>query len=82
MILPFNTPAQIALFSDKIFENYLQTYFDDTYLIKLNIELMTDNNRRRIVKMAGRQSAVSDALEEFLHAISLFRTKTFNEITG
>jgi len=82
MTLSLDTPAQVALFSEKTVENCLQTYFDQTYHTKLNIELTKDNNRRRIVKMIGRQNSVDEALEELLSLISLFCTKTFKEKTG
>lgn len=82
MTLPFYTPAQVALFSDNTVENCLQTYFNQTYNTKLNIELTTDNSRRRIVKIMGRQNSVDEALEELLSLISLFRTETFKETTG
>ena len=38
MALPLNTPAQVALFSDKTVENCLQIYFNKTYNTKMNIE--------------------------------------------
>jgi hypothetical protein len=80
--LPINTPAQIALFADKPFENHLQIYFNKTYNTKLNIEPTTGNNKRPIIKLVGQQNAVDKALEELLALISLFRTKTFDEMTG
>jgi hypothetical protein len=82
MILPINTPAQAALFSDKTVENCLQTYFNKTYSIKLNFELTTDNSSRRIVKIVGRQNSISAALEDLLTLMTLFRTKTFKDING
>ncbi len=82
MTLPFNTPAQVALFSDNTVENCLQTYFNQTNNTKLNIELTKDNSKRRIVKIMGRQNSVDEALEELLSLISLFRTETFKETTG
>jgi hypothetical protein len=80
--LPINTPAQTALFAEKAFENRLRTYFDKTYNVKMNIELMTGNSGRRMVKIVGRQSAVDKTVEELLTLLSLFRTKTFDKTTG
>jgi hypothetical protein len=82
MTLTINTPAQAALFSDKIVENCLQIYFKKTYSIKLNFELPNGNSSRRIVKIVGRQNFVSAALEGLLNLMNFFRTKTFKDING
>lgn len=82
MSLPNHTPAQIALFADKTFENCLQTYFDETYNIKINIESTTANNTRPFMKMVGQEKSVDNALNELVLVISLFRTKIFEETAG
>jgi hypothetical protein len=82
MALPMNTPAQIALFADKTFEKCLQIYFNKTYSTKIDIEPTTSNNSRSFIKLVGWQSSVDQVLEELLVLMSLFRTKTFDEITG
>ncbi|CAF1000281.1 unnamed protein product [Rotaria sordida] len=77
--LPFNTPAPVALFTNKTFECYLQTYFNKNFNAKLNIERSTDINSRSLVKIVGRESCIDQALNELLTLISLCRTKIFNE---
>jgi hypothetical protein len=80
--LPRNTPAQVALLADKIFENRLRTHFEQKYDIKMNIGLTIGNDGHRMVKLIGRRSSVQEALSQLLALISLFRTKKFDETIG
>jgi hypothetical protein len=82
VILPNNSPAQVALVADKIFENRLRTHFEKKYDTKINIELTIGNNGHRMVKLIGRRSSVDEALSQLLTLLSLFRTKKFDETIG
>ena len=77
-----NTPAVVALFTDRAVENRLQIYFNQTYSTKFNIEVTANINKNRTGKIIGRQKAVDETLVELQTLISSFRTKTFNETTG
>ncbi|CAF1335504.1 unnamed protein product [Rotaria sp. Silwood1] len=77
--LTFNNSAQVALFTDKTFQNCLQTYFNKNYCAKLDMEDSADVNSRSLVKIIGRQSSIDPTLSELLTLFSLGRTKTFNE---
>ncbi|CAF4582707.1 unnamed protein product [Rotaria sp. Silwood1] len=50
--LTFNNSAQVALFTDKTFQNCLQTYFNKNYCAKLDMEDSADVNSRSLQQVS------------------------------
>ena len=82
IVLPLENPPQLALFTNETFKKHLETYFNTSYRVKLNIVSKNGTYSPSLIEIVGQQSSINPAHEELLTIIALCQTKTFDKTTS